>query len=203
MGKGNRVKKVLSIFSSMYDRVLGWSEHPKAPYYLAFLSFSEASFFPIPPDFMLAPMSISKPQRAWWYATVTTLSSVLGGIFGYLLGLFFISLIEPYLVKLGYEVVFHKVQHWFLTWGFWALFFVGFTPIPYKVFTIASGAVGMPMLPFILASMVGRGSRFYLVSALMRMGGKKMKNHLRVYIDWMGWILLAIIISLLALYFFR
>lgn len=193
----------MRLFSALYDRVLRWAEHRYAPYYLAVLSFSEASFFPVPPDFMLAPMTISKPKNAWWYATLTTISSVCGGVFGYLMGLFFISLIDPYLVKFGYETAYLKVQHWFLLWGFWALFFAGFTPIPYKVFTIASGTVGMPILPFIFASLVGRGSRFYLVSALMRVGGDKMKNVLRTYIDWLAWLFLAVVLSVIVIYLCR
>ena len=197
------MRRMTRLFSVLYDRVLVWAEHRHAPFYLAFLSFSEASFFPIPPDFMLAPMSISKPQNAWWYAAITTLSSVLGGIFGYILGMFFINLVEPYIIQLGHEATFHKVQHWFSVWGVWALFFAGFVPIPYKLFTIASGAVGMPILPFILGSLVGRGSRFYLVSALMRVGGEKMKNTLRTYVDWVGWIFLIVIVSATLFYFFH
>lgn len=185
--------KIISLFSSLYDRMLAWAEHPHAPVYLACLSFSEASFFPIPPDVMLAPMAISQPKRAWFFAALTTLSSVLGGVFGYLLGHLFIGIIEPYLIKLGYEAAYHKVQHWYLTWGFCALFFAGFMPIPYKVFTIASGAVGMPILPFVFASLIGRGSRFFLVSGLMRLGGEKMRDKLRVYVDRLGWIFLIVI----------
>lgn len=193
----------MRLFSSLYDRMLIWSQHRHAPVYLACLSFVEASFFPLPPDLMLAPMAISTPKKAWWYATLTTLSSVLGGILGYFLGMFFISLIEPYFVHLGYQVAYHKVQHWFMIWGFWALFFAGFTPIPYKVFTIASGAVGMPFLPFILASLVGRASRFYLVSALLKLGGPKVNDQLRKYIDWLGWTFLIGIIVVLTIYFVR
>lgn len=193
----------MRLFSTLYDQMLKWAAHRHAPIYLGFLSFMEASFFPLPPDLMLAPMSISQPSKAWWYATVTTLCSVLGGILGYFLGMFFISLIEPYLIQLGYQAAYYKVQHWFLSWGFYALFFAGFTPIPYKVFTIASGAVGLPIFPFIAASLVGRASRFYLVSGLMRVGGDKMKDRLRKYIDWFGWILLVCILLLLVVYFVR
>ncbi len=193
----------MRLFSALYDRMLQWAQHRHAPLYLVCLSFVEASFFPLPPDLMLAPMSISRPQKAWWYATLTTLSSVLGGIVGYLLGMFFISLIEPYLIQMGYQVAYYKVQHWFLLWGFWALFFAGFTPIPYKVFTIASGAVGMPVVPFVLASLVGRASRFYLVSGLMRAGGTRMNNQLRKYIDWFGWIFLVGISVAIIIYFCR
>jgi membrane protein YqaA with SNARE-associated domain len=183
----------MRIFSAIYDKVLSWAEHPHAPYYLVGLSFTEASFFPIPPDLMLAPMALSQPKRAWWYATLTTIFSVLGGLFGYLLGMFFITLIEPAIIYFGYLDTYHTAQSWFQTWGFWALLCAGFTPIPYKLFTIAGGALGMSIFPFIAASIIGRGGRFFLVSALILMGGEKMKNALRRYIDWLGWLLLVII----------
>lgn len=176
----------MTIFSTIYEAVLNLAEHPHAPIYLSLLSFIEAVFFPIPPDLMLIPMSISRPQFAFRYATLTTLTSVLGGIVGYLLGMYFMHLLEPYLVQFGYQAAYYKVKHWFLFWGFYTLFFTGLTPIPYKVFTLASGAVGMPVLPFIFASLVGRGSRFYLVSALVRVGGEKMRQAIKTYINWMG-----------------
>jgi membrane protein YqaA with SNARE-associated domain len=193
----------MRLFSALYDRVFKWSAHRHAPWYLAGLSFVEASVFPIPPDVILAPMTISKPKFAWRYAALTTSCSVLGGAIGYALGSFFMGLIEPTMFKLGYAVAYHKVQHWFLTWGVLTLLFAGFTPIPYKIFTLASGAVGLPFLPFMLASVVGRGSRFFLVATLMRLGGEKMFNHLRVYIDWLGWIFLIAIMALLIIYHYR
>lgn len=191
----------MRLFRSLYDKMLQWAEHRHAPIYLAFLSFIEASFFPLPPDLMLAPMTITQPKRAWRYATLTTISSVLGGIFGYVLGMFFISLIDPVLIDLGYQATFLKVQHWFLLWGFYVLFFCGLTPIPYKVFTVASGAVGLPLLSFVLASVVGRSIRFFLVSGLIRLGGPKMKDYMRNYIDWVGWICLAIIMAIILIKF--
>lgn len=177
----------MRIFSALYDRILAWAAHRYAVYYLAGLSFIEAFFFPIPPDFMLAPMSISRPKKAFWYATLTTVSSVCGGILGYCLGMFFIKLIEPYLIQFGYEQIYHQVQHWFLTWGIWVLLFAGITPIPFKIYTITSGAVGLPFIPFIFACTVGRGIRFYFISTLMWWGGEEMKTKLRRYIDWVGW----------------
>lgn len=188
----------MRFFSPIYDKVLHWSQHRHAPIYLACLSFIEAAFFPIPPDVMLAPMSLAKPQKAWWFATVTTLFSVLGGLFGYLLGMFFISLVEPTIIKFGYLDTYHQVQLWFQHWGFFALFCSGMTPIPYKLFTIASGAVAMPLIPFVFGSLIGRGLRFFLVSGLMLWGGDKMKNTLRNCIDWFGWaFILLVMIALL------
>lgn len=183
----------MRLFSPIYDRVLHWSDHSHAPIYLACLSFIEGAFFPIPPDVMLAPMSLAKPEKAWWFALVTTFFSVLGGLLGYALGMFFITLIEPYIIKMGYETTYHHIQLWFHHWGFLTLFCAGFTPIPYKLFTITSGAVALPLLPFIVGSFVGRGCRFFLVSGLMLWGGEKMRITLRKCIDWLGWIFLVII----------
>jgi membrane protein YqaA with SNARE-associated domain len=184
----------MRLFSSLYLRVMGWSRHPKATWVLGVLSFVESSFFPIPPDVMLAPMSLAKPHRAWWYATVTTVASVLGGVFGYVIGVYFFDAIAPWLEASRYWESFQTAKTWFLDWGFWAVFIAGFSPIPYKVFTIAAGVMGMPILPFIAASLVGRGGRFYLVAGLMKWGGKRMEQLLESYVDRLGWSLVAIIV---------
>jgi membrane protein YqaA with SNARE-associated domain len=184
----------MRLFSSLYLRVMGWSRHPKATWVLGVLSFAESSFFPIPPDVMLAPMSLAKPQRAWWYATVTTVASVLGGVLGYVIGVYFFDVISPWLEASRYWASFEIAKTWFLDWGFWAVLIAGFSPIPYKVFTIAAGVMGMPLLPFIVASLAGRGGRFYLVAGLMKWGGKRMENLLETYVDRLGWVLVAVIV---------
>ncbi len=182
----------MRIFSALYERVMRWSEHPHAPWYLTGLSFSESSFFPIPPDVMLAPMALAKPDRALRYALITTLASVVGGAFGYLIGLLAFDVVAPWVEQLGYASKYQQVQAWFATWGFWAVLVAGFSPIPYKVFTIAAGAIAMSFLPFVLASFLGRGARFFLVALLMRWGGERMRNLLRNYIDRVGWVLLLL-----------
>ena len=168
----------MRIFSALYNKVMAWSQHRFAPRYLASLSFAESSFFPIPPDVMLAPMSLSQPQRAWFFAGLTTIASVLGGVAGYVIGLYFFDILEPYLHQWGYWEKFIRVRGWFDQWGFWAILVAGFSPIPYKLFTISAGVIAMPILPFILASAVGRGARFYLVSGLMVWGGERMEKTL-------------------------
>ncbi|MDF2868159.1 MAG: rane protein, partial [Gammaproteobacteria bacterium] len=169
----------MAIFSYLYDKMLNWSRHRHAPYYLGGISFAESSFFPLAPDIMLAPMALANPQRAWLYAGITTLASTLGGIFGYIIGAYLFTWLHPYLIDYGYEPVFLKVMGWFKDWGFWAVFLAGFSPIPYKLFTIGGGALGIPLLPFIIASIIGRGSRFFIVAALMYWGGNKMEQRLR------------------------
>ena len=181
----------MRFFSKVYHRVIQWANHPHAPFYLAGLSFAESSVFPIPPDFMLAPMAIAKPVKAWQYALIATVCSTLGGILGYVLGMFFIKLIYPFFIKFGYATTYQQVEHWFLIWDFWILFLAGFTPIPYKFFTLASGAVGMPLLPFVVGSLVGRGGRFFLVAGLIRRNGEKMETFIHKYIDKAGWLLIV------------
>ncbi|MGA2654734.1 MAG: YqaA family protein [Gammaproteobacteria bacterium] len=183
------------MFSSLYQKVLTWARHKHAVYYLAVLSFAESSFFPIPPDVMLAPMAFANRKRAWLLATVTTVASVLGGVFGYLLGHYaFEPLVLPLIQYFGYEHHFEQAEEWFKHYGVWIVFVAGFSPIPYKVFTIAAGVMNMALLPFVLASILGRGARFYLVCALIVWGGQKLEDHLKEYIDLIGWITVALIV---------
>lgn len=170
------------------------SQHRRAPYLLCGLSFAESSVFPIPPDVMLAPMALARPERAWGYALLTTIASVLGGLFGYLLGAFCFAFIHPLIIKIGYEPMYQQIEQWFHLWGFWIVFIAGFSPVPYKLFTVAAGAMGMPVLPFVLASIIGRGGRFYLVSGLMLWGGARMEQLLKTYVDRLGWGLLLILV---------
>lgn len=178
-----------------------WSRHRHAERYLAGLSFSESSFFPIPPDVMLAPMSLAKPDHAWRFATITTLASVFGGLLGYLIGMFAIEAIEPLLHDFGYHDKFLQAKNWFDEWGFWAIFIAGFSPIPYKVFTITAGVISMALLPFVIASFIGRGARFYLVAGLMAWGGEKMEKKLHQYVDILGWLTVLALVA--AFYYLR
>jgi len=185
---------VSRMFSRLLDLVLSWSRHPRAPWYLGALSFAESSFFPIPPDLMLAPMVLARRDRAWRYALLTTLMSVTGGLAGFLIGTLAIDWIMPWLDRFGYLNTFGRAQAWFSTWGFWAILIAGFSPIPYKVFTIAAGAMSMALIPFALASAVGRGARFFLVAGLIYWGGEPFERNLRRYVDTLGWIVVVIIL---------
>lgn len=190
----------MRLFSSLYERAMLWARHRHAIRYLAGLSFAESSFFPIPPDVMLAPMALAKPDSAWRYALVTTVASVLGGVLGYFIGVFAFDLIEPLLKDSHYSASFETVQLWFEQWGIWAIFIAGFSPVPYKVFTIAAGMLAMAFLPFVLASAIGRGARFYLVAGLMQWGGERMEHKLRTYIDIIGWIVVVLLIVAVIVY---
>jgi membrane protein YqaA with SNARE-associated domain len=139
-------------------------------------------------------MCLAKPSRGWSYAALCTLFSILGGMAGYLIGLFAFAWIEPWLMASSYAGAFTHAVEAFEKWGFWYILLAGFTPIPYKVFTISAGVVGMPFLAFVGGSIAGRGGRFFLVAGLIRLGGEDIAARLRKYIDLLGWVLLALAI---------
>lgn len=188
----------MRIFSPLYDQAMRWSRHRHAPYYLAGLSFAESSFFPIPPDVMLAPMSMANPRQSWRFAALTTVASVMGGLLGYAIGVFFFDLVQPLVAEGGrYQAVFQEAKDWFDRWGVWAVFIAGFSPIPYKIFTITAGVLSMALAPFVLASAIGRGSRFFLVAALMAWGGERMEGTLRRYVDRIGWFMILLVVAVI------
>lgn len=182
------------MFQRLYDKALQWSRHRHAAKYLCALSFAESSFFPIPPDVMLAPMALSQPDKAFRFALLTTIASVLGGMFGYAIGYFMFDSIAPWLQTTHYWESYLLAKSWFEQWGFWAVFVAGFSPIPYKAFTIAAGALSMVFLPFVLASVIGRGGRFFLVALLLAAGGEKLESKLREYMDRLGWATVALVV---------
>jgi len=188
----------MQLFRPLYDRVLAWSGHPHAERYLAAMSFAESSFFPIPPDVMLAPMCLAERQKAWRFAAVTTLASLVGGLLGYAIGYFLFEAIEPWLRESHYWDAYMLGRQWFDEWGVWAVFIAGFSPIPYKIFTIAAGVAVLNLPGFIVASAVGRGARFFLVAALIIAGGAKMSEMLPLYVERIGWAVVALAILVFA-----
>lgn len=182
----------MRLFRSLYDRVLGWSRHRHAPRYLAGLSFAEATFFPIPPDVMLAPMVLADRAAAWRLATLTTVTSVLGGLAGYLIGWLGFELVAPLIERVGYAEAYAHAMQAFERHGIWFVLVAGFTPIPFKLITIAAGALLMPLPAFVAGSVLGRGARFFLVAALIRLGGEHMAERLRDWVDGIGWTLIAV-----------
>lgn len=176
----------MRIFSTLYEKILLWSKHRHAAYYLALVAFSEALIFPIPPDVMLVSMGLAKPHRVWFYATVTLIASIFGGMVGYSIGSFFFDLVHPYIQQWGYEQTYLTVKNWFEVWGCGAIILASFTPIPFKILSISAGAVNMPFCSFVLAAFLGRGTRFFLVSGFMFFYGEKVALILRQYIDKIG-----------------
>ncbi|MGB5209740.1 MAG: YqaA family protein [Gammaproteobacteria bacterium] len=185
----------MRLFGPLYDKVLAWAAHPKARWYLGGLSFAESSFFPVPPDVMLAPMTLARPQQWFQLALLTTLTSVAGGAAGYLIGYFALDLVEPWMRSAGYWEPYLRVQTWFVEWGFWAILAAGFSPIPYKLFTIAAGTLSMFFPAFVLASVLGRGARFFLVAFLVRLGGESMELRLRQNVEMLGWLFVALLVA--------
>ena len=189
----------MNFFSVAYERAMVWALHKHAQWYLTALSFAESCVLPFPPpDVMLAPMSLANRTQAWRFAAITTVMSVLGGIAGYLIGMFAFELIQPILERAGYMDRYQLAVNWFDQWGVWVVFLAGFSPIPYKIFTIAGGVIAMAFLPFVLASFIGRGLRFFMVAGLMVLGGERMDKALRQYVDRIGWatVVIAVIVYL-------
>lgn len=182
----------MRLFGPLYDWTLRCAAHRRAPWFLGGLSFAESSFFPIPPDVMLAPMVIARPATAWRLALITTIASVLGGLVGYGIGFFALEMVEPLIEEAGYSGAYEEARRWFEDWGFWVVFLAGFSPIPYKIFTITAGAMVIPLVPFAVASVIGRGARFFLVALLVAWGGARVEPFVRRYIDWIGWGLVAL-----------
>ncbi|MEM9796505.1 MAG: YqaA family protein [Pseudomonadota bacterium] len=152
----------------LYDWTLSWAAHPRALWVLAAVSFAESSVFPIPPDILLLPMVLAAPHRAWLIAGVCTLASVAGALLGYAIGYFaWEGLGEPILQALGKGGSFDAFFERYNEWGAWAVLIAGLTPFPYKVITILSGATGLSLPVFIVASIIARGLRFFMVAGLL------------------------------------
>jgi len=156
----------------LYDRVLRLAAHPRAELWLALVSFAESSFFPIPPDAMLVPMCLARPDRAFRYALICTIASVVGGVVGYGIGWgLYEAVAAPVIRFYHYEAQYEAFKALFDQYGLWVILIKGLTPIPYKIVTIASGAVHFDFAVFMLASIATRGARFYLVAFLVRRFG--------------------------------
>ena len=161
----------------LYEWMMAKARDERAPQALFWVSFIESSFFPIPPDVMLVPMVIAQRLKAWWYATVATIGSVLGGAAGYAIGYFFFEQIgRPILEFYGKAESFGEFTSWFNEWGVWILIVKGMTPFPYKVLTITAGVTHMPFIEFMLASVVARAMRFYLVAGLLYFFGEPIRG---------------------------
>jgi len=188
----------MKIFGPLYDRVIEWSRHRYAERYLAALSFAESSFFPIPVDVMLAPMCLARLPRAWRYALIATVFSVIGGVAGYAIGYGAFEWIHPWLVESPYWAAYETSRTWFDRYGVWVIFVAGFSPIPYKVFTIAAGVAALNPLAFFVASVIGRGARFFLVAGLLVWGGEKLESKIKQYVERIGWTVVAIVVLVIA-----
>ena len=161
---------------ALYDQVLRLAAHRHAGGWLALVAFAESSVFPVPPDAMLLPMCLARPERAWRYAAICTVASVLGGLLGYALGYFlFEALAQPVLAAYGHAEALQTFRAWFDRWGAAVILIKGLTPIPYKIVTIAAGAAAFDPWIFLITSAITRGARFFLLAALLRRYGLPMR----------------------------
>lgn len=168
----------------LYDWVLSWADTKYGLPALMVLSFTESSFFPIPPDILLIALALSAPSRAFRYAAWCTLASVLGGLFGYFLGYALWTALEPYLINNVFsQENFDAVTAKYNEYGVLAVFIAAFTPIPYKVFTVAAGVAKLNLLGFTGASILGRGGRFFLVALVIRLAGPRAKKWIDEYFN--------------------
>ena len=195
----------MKLFKPLYEKALAWSAHPKAEALLGGLSFVEAIIFPVMPEVMLAPMTLAKPHRWFRYATISMVCSVLGAVVGYALGHYAFDALRPLLEALGWlpriDALVAELRETVANsaWtAFWLLVVAGFMPIPLKIFTWASGIVGVPMLAFVASMVVGRGKRVYLLTGLIRLGGPKAEAALHKYIEWVGWVAVVLVLGLIA-----
>ena len=188
------------ILRRLYGWVLGWSEHPYGTWALAGIAIAESSFFPIPPDVLLIPLALGRPKRSLWYAAVCTVSSVLGGLFGYALGYgLFNSVGRPLLELYGAMDAYQHVGAMYTQNLVLALGAAGFTPIPYKVFTIAAGGFAVPLLPFVVISAASRGARFFLVAGLLYVWGDRVRGFIDRYFNILSVVFFALLVAGFAL----
>ena len=167
------------MFKSLYDRLIALAESPSAPYALAAVAFAESSVFPIPPDVLLAPMALARPQRAWSYALICTVASVLGGTLGYAIGALLFDTLGQWLIHLyGYGDRVAALKETYAKWGALVILVKGVTPIPFKLVTIVSGLLGYNFPLFVALSIVTRGARFFLVAGALHLFGDTLRGAL-------------------------
>jgi membrane protein YqaA with SNARE-associated domain len=174
----------MKFIKKLYDWVLHWAETPYGVPALFLLAFAESSFFPVPPDVLLIALAISIPKKSFKYAMVCTVGSILGGMMGYIIGLELIDTVGiPILHFYGAMDKYEYIQQLYMKYDAWAVGIAGFTPIPYKVFTIAAGAFKIDFLVFVLASIAGRAGRFFLVSGIIYLFGPRIKTFIDRYFN--------------------
>ena len=177
----------------LYDWVLHWADTPYGSWALFILAFSESSFFPIAPDLLLIALAVAKPQRAFHYALICSIGSVLGGCLGYTIGWQFMASVGGKIVELyGLGNKMQQIESLYNQYDAWAVGIAGFTPIPYKVFTIAAGVFKINFFVFVIASLVSRSARFFIVGGLIYLFGPKIQNFIDRYFN-----ILAVVFTIL------
>ena len=184
------------MFRALYDWTMRQAARPHADRALAVVSFLESSVFPIPPDVMLIPMCLADRSRAFRYAAICTIASVIGGLFGYAIGYFLLETLGRWVIDLyGYGEKWQAFEDAYAEWGVWIILIKGLTPIPYKIVTIASGAAHFSLAVFIIASITTRGLRFFLLAGLLRAYGAPIQEFIEKRLTILGWIFLIALIG--------
>ncbi len=198
--KDNKVVRGLHFYSfgllrRLYDWVLSWAETKYGTWALFLNSFAESSFFPIPPDVLQIALSVSKPKKSFWFALISSVGSVLGGVFGYLIGYFLFESVGRWIIAvLGYQHYFEVVGGWYGANAFLAILGAAFTPIPFKVFTIAAGFWQVGLWVLVLASAIGRPLRFFMVATLIYFFGAKVKGFIDKYFNWLSLLFFVLLV---------
>lgn len=179
----------------MYDWTLRQAEGPYATFVLFAVAFAESSFFPIPPDVLLLPMALAAREKAWRYALICTVGSVVGGLLGYAIGAWLYESLGQWIIQTYHmQEAFQRFHDEFNEWGVYVILAKGLTPIPFKLVTIASGVAALPIVPFVLAAIVTRAARFYLVAGLVRKFGEPIRTFVEKYLNWVALGVLVVII---------
>ena len=184
------------IIKGMYDWAMGIASKSNAVWALLVVSFVESSFFPIPPDIFLIPLVLAQREKAFRLALYCTIASVLGGFFGYAIGfLLDDAVLSPLLIKFHMIDGFNQFKAWYHEFGAWIVFVAGLTPFPYKIVTIASGAVGLNLFVFALASVISRGIRFFFIAWLLYKWGKPMKEYIEKNLGWLSILFVVLLLG--------
>ena len=184
------------MITQLYNRCLKLASHKNSNYFLGAISFIESSFFPIPPDILLIPMIVAKPKNAYFIALIATTASVLGGGFGYYIGLKLYESIGILIINFYHaQQLFAKFQAQFNEYGTLAVLFAGITPFPYKVITIASGIAGLSFYQFIMFSIIARGIRFFIIALLLRIYGEAIKRFIERHLNILFIVFLILLVS--------
>lgn len=197
-GNDPPVARSTGIFRRLYDWVLSWAETPYGAPALVVLAFSESSFFPIPPDPLLMALALGAPQRALYFGAICTVGSVLGGVAGYAIGMGIWALVADWFYAYVPGVSpesFARVQALYDRWDFWAIFAAGFTPIPYKVFTLSAGVFSISFPIFVVASVLSRGARFFLLAGIIYFFGAGIQRFIDRYFNALVWAFFALLVA--------
>jgi membrane protein YqaA with SNARE-associated domain len=180
----------------LYDKVIALSASRHALPALATVSFAESSFFPVPPDVLLVPMALARPEKARLYALVCTVASVLGGLAGYAIGALLYDTLGKWLISIyGYGDGIEAFRQAYAAWGAWIILIKGLTPIPYKIVTIASGFAGYDLFAFIVLSLITRGARFFLTAELLRIYGQPIRGFIEERLTLVASSVLAVVVG--------